>query len=87
MAEIRDEIAAYDGMKDELEAKHLGKWVLMRDLKLVGLFDSFEDAAESAVKQFGAGPYLLRQVGAPPVTLPASVMFHPDYADKHQVRF
>lgn len=87
MAEIKDEIAAYEKLKEELEAKDLGKWVLLRDLKLIGIYDTFEAAAESAVKQFGTGPYLIRQVGAPPVALPASVMYHPDYGKKHQVRF
>ena len=86
MAEIKDEIAAYDLLKEDLEAKHMSKWVLVRDLKLVGIFDSFEEAAESAVKQFGGGPYLIRQVGAPPMKLPASVMHRPIYGKKNQVR-
>ena len=76
MADVKDEIAAYEKMRDELEAQHMGKWVLFNDLELIGVYDSFEAAAEDAVRRFGRGPYLLRQVGAPPVTLPASVMFH-----------
>jgi len=87
MAEIKDEIAAYEKLKEDLEAKHLGKWVLIHEAELVALYESFDAAAESAVKQFGSGPYLIRQVGAPPLTLPASVMYHPDHGDKHQVRF
>lgn len=75
MAELDQEIAAYNGMSAELEAHHMGKWVLVRDLKLVGIYESFESAAEEAVKRFGRGPYLIRQVGAPALTLPASVMY------------
>jgi hypothetical protein len=82
---IHEEIAAYEGLRQDLEADHMGKWVLIRNRELVALFDSFEAAAEEAVKRFGRGPYLIRQVGAPPVTLPASVMFHPDNA-KHKLR-
>lgn len=75
MAEIDTEIKAYEAMREKLEAEHMGKWVLMREQKLIGVYDSFEVAAEEAVRQFGRGPYLIRQVGAPPVTLPASVMY------------
>jgi len=80
MAEIKEEIAAYDRMRDDLEARLMGKWVLIHDGELISQYESFEVAAEDAVRRFGRGPYLIRQVGAPPVTLPASVMYHPEYA-------
>ena len=76
MTDINSDIAAYDALRGQLETDQTGKWVLIRDQNLVGIFDSFNAAAEEAVKQFGRGPYLIRQVGAPPVTLPASVMYH-----------
>ena len=47
--------------------------MIVRDGELVGLFDTFEEAAPCAVEKFGRGPYLIRRVGAPPVTLPASI--------------
>ncbi len=77
MAELKDDIAAYDAMKADLEAKSLGKWVVVRDRKLIGTYESFDAAASEAVHRFGRGPYLIRQVGAPSVTLPASVIYHP----------
>jgi|SRR5690242_19732293 len=76
MAELDEEIAAYEAMKQDLEVHSMGQWVLFHDREIVGMYDSFEKAAEDAVRQFGRGPYLIRQVGAPPVTLPASVMYH-----------
>ena len=79
MAELDEEIAAYEAMKGDLEADSIGKWALFHEQALEGLYDSFEDAAEDAVRQFGRGPYLIRQIGAPPLTLPASVMYHPDH--------
>jgi hypothetical protein len=75
MAQIDTEIAAYEQMRTELESNHMGKWVLMHDRGVIGLYESFEAAAEAAVSRFRSGPYLIRQVGAPPVTLPASVMY------------
>jgi hypothetical protein len=73
---LNSEIEAYETMREDLESKHTGKWVLVKDQKLVNLYDSFEAAAQDAVRLFGRGPYLMRQVGAPPVTLPASLMYH-----------
>ena len=86
MASLEEEISAYEGMQQELESKSTGKWVLVHDRTVVGLFDTFEAAAEEAVKRFGRGPFLIRQIGAPPVTLPASVMYNVTN-EKHEVRF
>jgi hypothetical protein len=77
MAELDVEISAYETMRERLEAENMGKWVILRGSELVGVYDSFDAAAEEAVKRFGSGPYMLRQIGAPAVTLPASVMYHP----------
>lgn len=44
MADVESDIAAYEAMKGELEAKYMGKWVLFHDRNLIGLFDSFEGA-------------------------------------------
>jgi len=80
MAGIKADILAYTKMQEQLEEKHMGKWVLFHDEAFIAVFDSFEDAAKAAITRFGRGPYLIRQVGAPSVTLPASVMFQPSYA-------
>jgi hypothetical protein len=79
MAEITEEIAAYAGLQSELESKHMGKWVLVHDREVIDVYASFELAAEDAVRRFGRGPYLIRQVGTRSVTLPASVMFSPSH--------
>lgn len=76
MTEIDKEIGAYHEMREDLENRHMGKWVLVHECSLVNIYDSFETAAAEAVKKFGSGPYLIRQIGAPPVSLPASVMYH-----------
>lgn len=81
MSELSQEIEAYEAIRGDVEAKHLGKWIVVHDRQLIGVYDSFDSAAEDAVKKFGRGPYLIRQVGAPPMTLPASVMYHPVHAD------
>ena len=75
MAALDREIEMYEKRRAELEERCLGKWVVFYDQELTGPFDTFEGAAEEAVRLFGRGPYLIRRVGAPPITLPASVMF------------
>lgn len=77
MADLDIEISAYDSMREQLEAEHMGKWALVHNRELVGLYSAFGAAAEEAVKRFGSGPYLIRQIGAPPIALPASVMYQP----------
>lgn len=77
MTTLKDEIAAYETMRSEMEANHLGKWALVHERALVGIFDEFEKVAADAVKRFGRGPYLIRQIGAPAPTLPASVLYGP----------
>jgi predicted LPLAT superfamily acyltransferase len=82
VADIKDDIVAYEAMQQDLETHSVSKWVLIHDRKLVAIFDSFESAAESAVAQFGRGPYLIRQVGGSPVVLPTSVMLRPEYGTR-----
>jgi hypothetical protein len=81
MADLQFEIDAYQRMEGDLKANHDGRWVLIHDGALIGAFESFELAAGDAVKKFGRGPFLIRQVGAPPTTLPISVLYAWSNAD------
>ena len=76
MAKLKEEIAAYERMCNDLEIDYFGKWVIVYNKELAGTYDSFELAAEDAVNRFGRGPYLIRKVGASPKTLPPSVLYH-----------
>ncbi len=75
MLGLKKEIAAYERIRDDLELEHFGKWIVVHDEELAGIYDSFEAAADNAVQRFGRGPYLIKRVGEPPMTLPASVLF------------
>jgi hypothetical protein len=74
---LETEIRAFDARRRELEDHHHGKWVVFHGDEFVGAFDTLGNAAAEAAQRFGRGPYLIRQVGAPPPALPASVLFHP----------
>lgn len=75
MGDISEEIRAFEAIQSDLEANHMGKWVLIRDRLLVGVFETFEEAADTATQKFGRGPFLIREVGAAPTTLPISVLY------------
>ena len=72
---IDHEIEAYENLKSELENNSFGKWVVVFGGALVGTYKDFQDAAFDAVKQFGRGPYLIRQVGEKEITIPASIAY------------
>ena len=75
MVTLLENIAVYDQRRDVLETEYLGKWVLFHNGEFIGAYDDFQDVANEAVTRFGRGPYLIREVGAPPLTLPASVQY------------
>ena len=85
MAEIDQELQAYEKLRPDLESNHMGEWVLIHDGSLIAMFDSFESAAKEAVSKFGRGPYLIKQIGAPPITLPASVAYFQHGSNKVRV--
>ena len=75
MSDLDTEIAAYESKQAELEREHTGQWVLVHQRDVVAFFNSFEAAATEAVNRFGRGPYLIRQIGAKPMVMPASAMY------------
>lgn len=75
MNSIQENIATYEEMRNLLESDHFGKWVLIHDRAFVESYDTFEYAAQDAVRRFGRGPYLIRRAGVPEAPLPASVMY------------
>jgi hypothetical protein len=79
---LATELAAYKHESGRLEAHHMGKWVVFRGSACIAIYNSFEDAAADAVTRFGRGPYLIRQIGAPPIVIPASIAFPSADEDK-----
>ena len=81
MTSLRENIAAFDAMKRDLEIHHLGDWVVFEGGAFVKAFKTFEEAATEAVDLFENGVYLIRQVGAPPVQLPGGMVFRPTHVN------
>ena len=56
MAAIKTEIAAYKKMQRDLEAKHLGKWVVVHDKQLIGVYESLQNAGGRCDNKIRPGP-------------------------------
>jgi hypothetical protein len=80
MSVLNDDIAAFERMRTTLEAEHDHEWALFHGGAYVGTFKDFETAAEVALERFDVGPYLIRQIGAPPVQLPGGMIFTPAHS-------
>ena len=81
-AELQRNIRAFEVMSEELNREHAHEHVIFHDGEFAGAYPSFHKAAEAAVQQFGAGPYLIREVGDRRVfPMPASVAYRPIHAD------
>jgi hypothetical protein len=77
MAVLQEDIAAFDRMRDDLEARYPEQWVVFHGGGFIDTYPDFEAAATAALDRFDAGPYLIRQVGAPPVQLFGGMIFTP----------
>lgn len=67
---LATEMDAYERMRPELESNHHLKWVVFHGEEFLGAYDSLEDAAHQAHVKVGDGPYLIKEVGVPPMELP-----------------
>ena len=66
-----DQMKAYEAMRQEIENKFFGRWVIIDAGDLVGDYDTFDEARADARKK-GLNPlnYLTRQVGVePPIVI------------------
>ena len=71
MSILKEEIAAYEAQQHDLEARHRGRWVLFHGSTRVGIYDTFEEVSTDALRKYGRGPYLIREIGVAPAPLPA----------------
>jgi hypothetical protein len=56
------EIAAFDGMREELLKHHAGKFALIKDGQLAGTFTTEGEAYADGVAKFDGGVFLVRQI-------------------------
>lgn len=59
---LQDELKVYQQKKQELLAKAVGKYVLIKGNEVVGVFDTDTDAVSRGYEKFGNVPFLVKQV-------------------------
>lgn len=63
MAQLLDvELKTYEGSRDHLLGTAEGKFVLIRDKQVIGIYDSKMDAIAAGYHQFGNVPFLVKQI-------------------------
>ena len=75
MSTLKENMAAYEAMQDDLELDYFGKWVIFYNEEMAGTYETSGDAVDDALARFGRGPYLIKQVGETPLTLPPYVLY------------
>ena len=72
----------YETIRERLESESLGKWAVIADGKLVGVYDSNPEASEVALRLTESGACLVRQIGYRTKVLPMSLQIERvrDYA-------
>ena len=70
------ELAAYEKNSAEWARQSPGKFAVVKEDSLAGVFDTIDQALAAGVSSFGLEPFLVRQLGQPPqvISIPALTM-------------
>lgn len=59
---LKKELDTYQKNKNQLRKEHEGKFVLIKDDKVIDTFNTETEAYEAGVKQFGIDAFLIKQI-------------------------
>lgn len=60
---LKKELETYEARKQELLGLGEGKYVLIQDSSVIGVWDTYEDALKMGYEKFGvATPFLVKQI-------------------------
>ena len=72
---FEEDVAYFMSKNAELAKEHKGKFVLIKDKQVVGIFSNIEDAHRDALKRFGVTDVMIEPIGLDaPVNYMASAM-------------
>lgn len=61
--ELKEEFEFYKNQPEEWRKENQGKFVLIKDQKVRGTFESYADALQEGTKLFGDKKFLIQEVG------------------------
>lgn len=59
---LEKELETYYRNKDNLIVENKGKFVLIKDSQIVGVYTSSEDALTAGLQKFGNVPFLIKEI-------------------------
>ena len=59
---LDQELATYQAQKDDLLGKARGKFVLIKNNQIIGIFDTKNDAIRQGYERFGNVPFLVKEI-------------------------
>lgn len=69
--------AAYNAIKEEMEAEHFGRAALLHDGEIVEICNDSGDAYAIGCEKFGLGNFSIENIGEPPISLGVFTMCLP----------
>ncbi len=69
--------AAYNAIKEEMEAEHFGRAALLHDGEVVEIYNDSGDAYAIGCEKFGLGNFSIEKIGKPPISLGVFTMCLP----------
>lgn len=61
--------AAYNAIKEEMEAEHFGRAALFHDGEIIEIYNDSGDAYAVGCEKFGLGNFSIEKIGEPPISL------------------
>jgi len=68
-ADVLKNYAAFEAMRAELEASHLGKFAVLHDGQLVGIYTSIREARAVGNAHCGVGSFTTQEIRSEPIEL------------------
>jgi len=61
--ELKKDFEFYKNQNENWHQENRGKFVLIKNQKIVGIYDSYIDALQEGIKKFGEEKFLIQEVG------------------------
>ena len=75
MSELLKNRDAYNEMREELEANHLGRVALFHNGEFIRAYNDRDDAYDIGVETYGMGNFSIKRIGSQPTSLGAASMY------------
>ena len=60
---LEDQVAFYETIRERLKADSWGKWAVVANGRLIGVYDTNPEASEVEIPLLTLGPCLVRRIG------------------------